>query len=68
MPKENVHGGSLVSKETVREVTYEAEALVTWLRSLLVDLNKGDVAAAKTDIRDAISKIESQRPKTKRRT
>ena len=56
-----------MSKETVREVTYEADALVAWLRSLLVDLNKGDIATAKTAIRDAINKIESQRPRTMNR-
>ena len=56
-----------MSKETVREVTYQADALVAWLRSLLVYLNKGDIAAAKQALRDAIDKIQSQGPNTNRR-
>lgn len=41
----------------IREVVYEASVLSDWLRSVLADLNRGDIDKAKEAIRLAIAKI-----------
>lgn len=41
----------------IRESIFQTDELADWLRSLLNDLNKGDIDTAKESLREAIRKL-----------